>query len=216
MDKKTKRMNSYYPPARDKRRVSRSENKKSKAKTSRASKAREPERAPEGFQITREEVKQAFAFLNPTGRKALRPKDLKDRLSAFYPNMSAKEYRFLVDQPNFTEESLYQLLNDNDVEDFDPLAEAFQVYDPQGTGTMDESILRGIMEALGYGKLPPEDMKELLKVADVDRDGKVSLDDFKRMIARPNDKEKEKIEQTKASETRTKGRRKIRKLKPNN
>ena len=55
-----------------------------------------------GVHITREEVEQAFAFFDVSGTKVLRPRDLKARLSAFYPHMTNKEYRFLISEPNFT------------------------------------------------------------------------------------------------------------------
>eukprot|EP00761_Pharyngomonas_kirbyi_P014689 gb/GECH01014719.1/.p1 GENE.gb/GECH01014719.1/~~gb/GECH01014719.1/.p1 ORF type:complete len:224 (+),score=73.22 gb/GECH01014719.1/:1-672(+) len=208
-DSKKTSKNAYYPPSREKRRksgVNESSTKGRKSSSSltkkelfnktparkRSTKSLSDESAPkEGFEVTREEVSQAFAFLNPTGRKSLRPKDLKDRLSAFYPNMSSKEYRFLVDQSHFTEDTLYDLLRDNDVTDFDPVAEAFKVYDPHETGYMNEDILKGVMESLGYGKLPPEEIQILKNVADVDGDGKVSLEDFRSMIYHQSDEEKE-------------------------
>lgn len=59
--------------------------------------------------------------------KVLRPKDLKARLSAFYPNMTNKEYRFLISEPNFTVDTLWNLLENNSITNFDPVREAFKV-----------------------------------------------------------------------------------------
>ena len=57
-----------------------------------------------------------------------------------------------------------------------------QVYDPQDTGYVDSDVLRGIMSRMGYGELTKEDMEVLVKTADVDGDGKISLDDFRNML----------------------------------
>mmetsp|Transcript_82820 Transcript_82820/g.138211 ORF Transcript_82820/g.138211 Transcript_82820/m.138211 type:complete len:171 (+) Transcript_82820:22-534(+) len=139
-------------------------------------------RQEQGIRITREEVESAFNFFDVAGRGVLRPKDLKARLSAFYPNMTNKEYRFLISEPNFTVDTLWNLLENNNITNFDPVKEAFKVYDPQDTGYVDSDVLRGIMSRMGYGELTKEDMEVLVKTADVDGDGKISLDDFRNML----------------------------------
>ena len=62
------------------------------------------------------------------------------------------------------------------------MAEAFKVYDPQGTGYVDTTVLRGIFEKLGFGTITEEDVKILVETADVDKDGRISLEDFRRMV----------------------------------
>ena len=84
-------------------------------------------RQEQGIRITREEVESAFNFFDVAGRGVLRPKDLKARLSAFYPNMTNKEYRFLISEPNFTVDTLWNLLENNNITNFDPVKEAFKV-----------------------------------------------------------------------------------------
>jgi Ca2+-binding EF-hand superfamily protein len=135
-----------------------------------------------GIKITREEVEAAFNFFDVSGRGVLRPKDLKARLSAFYPNMTNKEYRFLISEPNFTVETLWQLLSNNNISNFDPVKEAFKVYDPHDTGYVDPEVLKGIMARMGYGEMTKDDMEVLIKTADVDADGKISLEDFRNML----------------------------------
>lgn len=112
----------------------------------------------------------------------MRPKDLKARLSAFYPNMTNKEYRFLISEPNFTVDTLWNLLENNNITNFDPVKEAFKVYDPHDTGFVDNDVLRGIMSRMGYGELTKDDMDVLVKTADADGDGKISLEDFRNML----------------------------------
>jgi len=135
-----------------------------------------------GFKITREEVQQAFDFFDVNSTGVLRPKDLKTRLSAFYPHMTNKEYRFLISEPNFTVDTLWSLLESNNVTNFDPVKEAFKVYDPNGTGFIDVEVLKGIMGRMGYGEMSKEDMDVLIKTADVDQDGRISLEDFRSML----------------------------------
>eukprot|EP00760_Papus_ankaliazontas_P028544 PhM_4_TR3766/c0_g1_i1/m.59374/K02183/CALM; calmodulin len=135
-----------------------------------------------GFKITREEVQQAFDFFDVNNTGVLRPKDLKMRLQAFYPHMTNKEYRFLISEPNFTVDTLWNLLESNNVTNFDPVKEAFKVYDPNGTGYVDVDALKTIMSRMNYGEMSKEDMDVLIKTADVDGDGKISLEDFRAML----------------------------------
>ena len=134
------------------------------------------------IRITREEVEEAFNFFDKDGTGVLKPRDLKNRLSAFYPHMSNKEYRFLVSEPNFTVETLWNLLENNTVTNFDPVREAFRVYDPNNTGYVDRDVLATVMGRMGYGEMTPEDMQVLITTADIDGDGLISLEDFRNML----------------------------------
>ena len=86
-------------------------------------------------------------------------------------------------QPNFTKETLRALLANNELGNYDPVKEAFKVYDPQGTGFVDHETLRSIFENLGYGEITDEDLAVLVETADADGDGKISLDDFRGMLS---------------------------------
>ena len=136
----------------------------------------------DGIRITREEVEQAFNFFDVSGTGVLRPRDLKARLNAFYPHMTNKEYRFLISEPNFTVDTLWTLLENNTITNFDPVKEAFRVYDPNGTGFVDTDVLKQIMHRMGYGEMSRDDMEVLVKTADKDNDGRISLEDFRNML----------------------------------
>lgn len=56
------------------------------------------------------------------------------------------------------------------------------MFDPQGTGYVDEQILKRILRQTGHGEIDDEDMKVLLDVTDVDGDGKISIEDFVNML----------------------------------
>ena len=73
------------------------------------------------------------------------------------------------------------LLLNNDLGNYDPTKEAFKAYDPAGTGFVDTDTMRSIFETLGYGEMSDDDLAA--QTADVDRDGKISLQDFRQMLA---------------------------------
>ena len=55
------------------------------------------------------------------------PADLKQRLGVFYKNLPAREYKFLISEPDFNFNTLKKLLVNNELRDFDPVKEAFKV-----------------------------------------------------------------------------------------
>lgn len=140
------------------------------------------------FRISQKEIQEAFDFFDVFGRKRLSAKDLKMRMNTFYPNLDAREYKFLMGgEGSLTIDSLFEIMESNTLQNFDPLLEAFKVFDPNGTGFIDEGTLRRIMRQTGHGEIDDEDMQVLLSVADVDRDGRISLEDFANMITRSDD-----------------------------
>lgn len=57
-----------------------------------------------------------------------------------------------------------------------------QVYDPAGTGYADVGTMKVIFSKLGFDDLSDDDVKILIETADVDGDGRISLQDFRRML----------------------------------
>lgn len=141
--------------------------------------------------IDDDELDAAFAFFDVDGKGKLTPQDLKVRLSAFYKNLPAKEYKTLISEPNFTKDTLKKLLENNELGNYDPVKEAFKVYDPEGTGFVNLEVLKGIFENLGHGEITSEDLDVLVETADVDGDGKISLEDFRNMLGHNKAKLKE-------------------------
>ena len=88
---------------------------------------------------------------------------MKKRLGAFYRNLPAKEIKLLLGDAPFTKEELKKLLSNNNLGKFDPTAEAFKAYDPNGTGYVDTGTLRSIFEQLGYGEITDEDLAVLVR-----------------------------------------------------
>lgn len=135
-----------------------------------------------GVFVDPEEVRAAFRFLDVEDKGSVSLKDLRSRLAPFYRDMPLKELRFLMGgQDEVTEADVLSLLEDNDLV-FDPVAEAFRVFDPQGKGMADPAVLADVFHRLGFEDLGKEDMEVVMQAADVDGDGKISLADFRDML----------------------------------
>ena len=147
-----------------------------------------PVNAKGGVLVTERELETAFEFFDTDKSGKITVANLKKRLSVFYKNMPLKEYRFLMNnKPEMSLEDFKELLLENEVTDFDPIAEAFKVYDPERTGFIDSNILKSIFENLGFGDITDDgmslfykyhffsDLAILIEAGDVDGDGKVSL-----------------------------------------
>jgi Ca2+-binding EF-hand superfamily protein len=136
-----------------------------------------------GILITEDELKVAWDFFDTGGKSKLTTNDIKKRLQTFYKDISTKEVKFLLNnQPEITFEELYALLKDNQLTNFDPVKEAFKVYDPHNTGFVDMEVIKSFFKDLGYGDISEEDAKIILETADGDKDGRIGLDDFRMMV----------------------------------
>uniref|UniRef100_A0A7S2C3J7 Calmodulin n=1 Tax=Florenciella parvula TaxID=236787 RepID=A0A7S2C3J7_9STRA len=142
-----------------------------------------PKNEKGGVLVTDDELAAAFEFFDMDGSGKITMTNLRKRLGVFYKNMPAKDYRFLMNnKPELTLQDLRELLLDNEVTNFDPVAEAFKVYDPEGTGFVDHKVLRDMFQNLGFGEVTDEDLQILVETGDVDQDGKISLSDFRNML----------------------------------
>uniref|UniRef100_A0A0G4IEX6 EF-hand domain-containing protein n=1 Tax=Chromera velia CCMP2878 TaxID=1169474 RepID=A0A0G4IEX6_9ALVE len=142
-----------------------------------------PKNEKGGIVIDRDELKVAWDFFDVKGAGKLTVNDIKKRLSVFYKNLSVKEVRFLLNNQNeITFDELYNLLKDNQLTNFDPVKEAFKVYDPLDTGFVDMNVVKEFFKNLGYGDISEDDAKILLQTADADKDGRIGLEDFRMMV----------------------------------
>jgi hypothetical protein len=81
-----------------------------------------------GILISPEEIKLAFDFLDCDKSGKVSLANLKKRLAVFFPEMSAKEYRFMMNNKReMTLQDFNDMLLDNEVTNFDPVSEAFKV-----------------------------------------------------------------------------------------
>lgn len=136
-----------------------------------------------GVLVTYDDIAIAFQMLDSDGTGQLTLAGLKRRLGAFFPNMTAKEYRFLMNnKKEMTIDDLKDLLIDNEVTHFDPIYDAFRVFDPKDTGYMDEDKLRQTFIAFGLGELSDEELEILNRTADIDGDGMINVEDFRALL----------------------------------
>ena len=61
-------------------------------------------------------------------------------------------------------DDLKELLLENEISNFDPVAEAFKVFDPRGEGSFDGSKLRAAFVSFGFGELSDEEFEILKRV----------------------------------------------------
>lgn len=139
-----------------------------------------------GIFVSSEELHTAFELLdmNKTGMVTLQ--NLQKKLSLFFPEMTAREYRFLMNnKKELTEEDLAELLVDNDIQNFDPTADAFRAFDPLGQGFVSTDKLREVFAACKFGELGDEELDIMCRAADIDGDGVIGLEDFRALLRGP-------------------------------
>lgn len=138
-----------------------------------------------GILVTADELRVAYDMLDTEKVGAVTLTALRKRLGFFFPDMTPKEYRFLMNnRKEITLADLEELLQDNEITNFDPVAEAFKLYDPDAEGYIPGSRLKEIFAAYGFGELQPGDFHVLMRTADLDGDGKISLADFRAMLGK--------------------------------
>ena len=64
----------------------------------------------------------------------------------------------------------------------DVMLEAFQLFDPHNRGYVDTEHLMAVLMGLGVAEVTRGDVQLLVEQNDRDKDGKIGLNDFKRMV----------------------------------
>jgi Ca2+-binding EF-hand superfamily protein len=108
----------------------------------------------------------AFEFLDADKSGKISLANLKKRIGVFFPNMTAKEYRFLMNgRKDISLSDLSELLIDNEITNFDPVAEAFKAYDPLGEGKIDPAKLRDVFENFGGSSISEAELEVVKRVS---------------------------------------------------
>jgi calmodulin len=112
-----------------------------------------------GVLVTQADVDIAFKFLDAAGTGRLGLSALSSRLRAFFPETAspADAGALLGDDKALTKSLISDLLMDNTVTHFDPVAEAFKAFDPADTGALDPAALAPLFARLGLPAVTPED-----------------------------------------------------------
>ena len=74
------------------------------------------------------------------------------------------------------------MLAQTQIEDFDAVEEAFRLLDVNNEGYLTVDCFKEIFEKLNLGTINKSDEEIFKEVADFDGDGKISLDDFRRIL----------------------------------
>lgn len=140
-----------------------------------------------GVLITSGEIDAAFRFLDIEGSGKIKPKTMKERLATLNRNVSKKDILGLFGgKDSITIQDLRELLLDNELKDFDPVAESFEALDPTASGYAENELLRKIFRNLGFGELTDEELEILIQTCDADKDGRIGLEDFRSLSMRCN------------------------------
>ena len=136
-----------------------------------------------GVTVSKEELDNAFGFLDVDDKGTINLNTLRRSLSIFFPDISLRDLKFLMnDSRDLTVDDLWELLENNEITNFDPVAEAYSVYDLEGRGSLDVGKLNDMFASFGFGEISSHEMELLHNTADMDGDGVVSLLDFRMLL----------------------------------
>lgn len=118
-----------------------------------------------GVLVTSDEIQAAFSMLDIEKNGAITLPALKKRLGVLFPDMSAKEYRFLMNnKKELTVDDLKELLLENEISNFDPVTEAFRVFEDAEEEVISAQKLRRAFTTFGFGELSDEELDILTRV----------------------------------------------------
>jgi len=139
-----------------------------------------------GVYVSREDISSAFDILDADKTGSIHFPTLKKRLGVFFPEMTAREFRFLMNnKKEITLDDLIELIEDNDIQNYDPVAEAFKAYDPHSQGHIDFEKMKDIFRSYDLGELVDDELDLLKRAADIDNDGLITLQDFRALLDKP-------------------------------
>ena len=153
--------------------------------------------------ITLNEIRNFMNGISNSSAEKVTKRDLREYLSAFpvkgqaagqvtEPRVKKSEINFLLNgKQEMTATELHELLSNTMIEEFDPVQEAFNLLDVDETGFLTVDTFRNIFEKLQLGTIEPNEEKIFNEVADKDNDGKISIDDFRKILEYNVDEEED-------------------------
>ena len=147
-------------------------------------------------QVSLKDVEEFFKFLNPYSQKIRKEhvKDLVRRVNGCSDREAEKKSNLLLGgKEDIDYKTLYNMIQETKFINFDPIEQAYQELCPDEKGQLDPEHLKRLIEALGLGSIDKKDLHLLKEVADLDKDGEITFEDFKALAAEvANYKEEEK------------------------
>ena len=142
-------------------------------------------------QLSEEQIsffKEAFNLFDKDGKGFIKTNELASVLRSLGQNHTEVELQEMiseidsdgngsVDFPEFLTMMANKMKENNNNKD--EIHEIFKVFDKEGNGFISVAELSHVMTNLGE-ELTEEEVKEMIKEADVDGDGQVSYEDFKK------------------------------------
>ena len=142
-------------------------------------------------QLTEEQIgcfKEAFNLFDKDGKGFINTNELASVLRSLGQNNTEAELQEMIseidsddngfiDFPEFLTMMARKMKENNNIKD--EIHEIFKVFDKEGNGFISVAELSHVMTSLGE-ELTEEEVKEMIKEADIDGDGQVSYEDFKK------------------------------------
>ena len=166
---------------------------------------------PSTLPVSAAELQTAFAFFDRHHVGYITADDIKARLAPLYPQLTDMDFQTMTqNKEHFTQDDLTQLLTidttqhsttdaahkrstgtkqqqqsaaSGGVSQADVMLEAFQLFDPHNRGYVDTEHLTAVLVGLGATEVTRGDIQLLVEQNDRDKDGKIGLTDFKRMLS---------------------------------
>ena len=97
------------------------------------------------MKVTKEEIEEFLKEISPFDQPRISRRELKKYLEAFPKKYNNKEIAFLMNgQNDMDSNSLYELLASTQIEDFDPVEEAFKLLDVENKGFLTVEVFKEI------------------------------------------------------------------------
>ena len=144
--------------------------------------------------ITLKEIEDFMKEISAYKTAKVNRKDLREYLSAFPQKGQAgkegqevkvkkSDVNFLLNgKAEMEATELYNLLASTQIEEFDAVEEAFNLLDVENTGYLTVETFKNIFEKLNLGTIEPNEEQIFKEVADFDKDDRISLEDFRKIL----------------------------------
>lgn len=134
------------------------------------------------------DIKECFTLFDKDGDSRIACQELGTIVRSLGQNPTEAEVdevvRNVIRNSSFGLPELYQVMSRfmNDPRDKEEeIREAFRVFDRDGTGTISAAELRHVMTNIGE-KLSDQEVDEMIREIDVDRDGQVNYEEMVRLM----------------------------------
>lgn len=139
-----------------------------------------------GKGVSDDDVRAVFEFLDPRGTGYVTATSLASKLKVFFPDFTPKDYKELLNgKKRLSFEELKAILTDNQLDQSDCMHQAFQLFDCEERGYITPDRLSVVFAQLNGRELTPQELRHLHSYADRDKDGRITLEDFRHIMVLP-------------------------------